>query len=180
MTDLGGVGVRDTGVGDLLLPLIIALPLLLLLWLPRECCAGKEWRLAIASPPQMGWWGGARERASDGRGMSDVEEREFQVWRRLRPPPPPVPGEEVVVVVVVVSWLLWWEEEEEERGWGFLPQLERRATQRAVAEMSILVGSSIWWVVRCVGSWSGDGRQIAESFSPSSLVEVGAGGFGGE
>ena len=115
-----------------------------------------------------------RNPSSDGRGPSEVEEREFHVWRRLRPP---VPGEEEVAVVVV-SWLVLWEEEE----WGLrsLPQLERRATQRAVAAMSILVGSSILWVVRCVGSWSGDGRQIAESFSPSSLVEIGAGGFGGE
>jgi hypothetical protein len=38
--------------------------------------------------------------------------------------------------------------------------------------MSILVASSIWWTVRLEDSRSGDeGMQMAESFSPLSLVE---------
>ena len=55
----------------------------------------------MAAPPQMLWWWWARNRSppemSDGRGVS-VEEREFHVWRRLRPG-----GEEEEEVV---SWLV--------------------------------------------------------------------------
>lgn len=95
----------------------------------------------MTAPPQMLWWWWARNKSppemSDGRGVS-VEEREFHVWRRLR-----AGGEEEEEEEVVVSWLVVW---------GLRPQSGRRATQRAVAAMSILVGSSIWWVVRWVGS----------------------------